>query len=414
MIDTHRIAGLRRWSTRLARASRGALVDVSWLPLVAAVIAFGVDILTPRATIDFYIVPILLCLRARSPRAPLYVAALCTPLMAIGYALSTEMGSQPMVSLINQLFLLAVDWGSALLIARILASSARATKAQRGLQLADRRKDEFLAILSHELRNPLAPIRSAADILGVPGVAPEKVRWASGMIKRQCARMGGLLDDLRDVARIAEGKLTLSLQPVSLASIIETAVEVANPLLDGRNHRLAVSLPAEPVMLRADPLRLSQVFSNLLTNAAKYTDPGGRIELTGVTADGTLTVSVKDNGIGIPPDSLASVFGLFSQMEGARTRSEGGMGIGLALAKGIVEMHRGTIEARSEGRGHGAEFIATLPLCLGSPSEGRPSPGALTGSVVTNRVARSERAEASVALGIASRQAKQERRELLR
>jgi signal transduction histidine kinase len=414
MIDTRRAVGLRSWSTRLARAIRVALADISWLPLVAAVIAFGVDILTPRAIIDFYIVPILLCLRARSPRAPLYVAALCTPLMAIGYVLSTEMGSQPMVSLINQLFLLAVDWGSALLIASILASSASARKAQRELQLADRRKDEFLAILSHELRNPLAPIRAAADILGVSGVAPERVRWASGLIKRQCARMARLLDDLRDVARIAEGKLALSLQPVSLASVIETAVEVAHPLLDGRNHRLAVSLPPEPVMLRADPLRLSQVFSNLLTNAAKYTDPGGHIELAGVITDGTLIVSVKDNGIGIPPDSLTSVFGMFSQMEGGSARSEGGMGIGLALAKGIVEMHRGTIEARSQGRGHGSEFIATLPLCAAAPGEGRPSLGALTGSVAVDRIGRSERAEASVALEIGSREAKQEGRELLR
>lgn len=363
MIDIRRAARLRIRSTRLARALRVALADVSWLPLLAAVIAFGVDILTPRAIIDFYIVPILLCLRARSPRAPLYVAAVCTPLMGIGYALSTEMGSQPMVSLINQLFLLAVDWGSALLIAGILAASADARKAQRELLQADRRKDEFLAILSHELRNPLAPIRTAADILAIPGVAPEKVRWASGMIKRQCARMTGLLDDLRDVARIAEGKLTLSLQPVALASIIEAAVEVAHPALDCKRHQLAVSLPAEPAMLRADPLRLSQVFSNLLMNAAKYTDPGGRIELTSVVADGRLMVSVKDNGIGIPPESLTSVFGLFSQMEGARTRSEGGMGIGLALAKGIIEMHRGTIEARSQGRGHGSEFVANLPLC---------------------------------------------------
>lgn len=383
MTDSRRAAGLHSWPTRLTRAIRVALADISWLPLVAAVIAFGVDILTPRAIIDFYIVPILLCLRARSPRAPLYVAALCTPLMAIGYALSTEMGSQPVVSLVNQLFLLAVDWGSALLIAGILAASADARKAQRELQEADRRKDEFLAILSHELRNPLAPIRTAADILSIPGVAPEKVRWASGMIKRQCARMAGLLDDLRDVARIAEGKLTLSLQPVAFASIIEAAVEVAHPALAGKKHRLAVSLPAEPAMLRADPLRLSQVFSNLLTNAAKYTDPGGRIELNSVVADGRLIVSVKDNGIGIPPESLTSVFGLFSQMEGARTRSEGGMGIGLALAKGIIEMHRGTIEARSQGRGHGSEFVANLPLCAVSPGEGRPSRGALTGSVVT-------------------------------
>jgi signal transduction histidine kinase len=369
MIDNRRGAGLRVWSTQCARTIRVVLADISWLPLVAALIAFGVDILTPRATIDFYIVPILLCLRARSPRAPLYVAALCTPLMVIGFGLSTETGSQPIVSLINQLFLLAVDWGSALMIASLLKSSVAARKAQQDLLQADRRKDEFLAILCHELRNPLAPIRTAADILAIPGVKPERVRWASGMIERQCVRMAGLLDDLLDVARIAEGKLTLSLQPVAVAHVIEAAVEVARPAIDSKNHQLGVGLPAEPAILRADPLRLSQVFANLLTNAAKYTDPGGRIELTGAVRDGRLTVCVKDNGIGIPPEALTRIFGLFSQTEGARTRAEGGIGVGLALAKGIVEMHRGTIEARSRGRGQGSEFIATLPLCVADPAD---------------------------------------------
>ena len=388
MIDIRRGAGLRTFSARVARATRAALADVSWLPLVAAAIAFVVDVLKPRAVIDFYIVPILLCLRARSPRAPLYVAALCTPLMAIGYALSTEMGSEPVASLVNQVVMLIIDWGSALIIASMLTAGAAARRAQLELEQADRHKDEFLAILSHELRNPLAPIRTAADILSVPGITPEQLRWASGMITRQSVRMAALLDDLLDVARIAEGKLTLSLQTVPFTGIIDAALEVARPTLDRKNHRLSVCLPPEPAIVHADPLRMSQVFSNLLTNAAKYTDSGGRIDLTGTVADGRLTVSVRDNGIGMPPEALSRVFGLFSQMEGARTRSEGGMGIGLALAKGIIEMHRGTIEARSAGRGHGSEFIATLPLSALSPNEERPSPGVLAGSVAADRVAR--------------------------
>jgi signal transduction histidine kinase/ActR/RegA family two-component response regulator len=372
MIQIRRGAGLRTWPARIGLAIRVVLADISWAPFLAALIAFGVDILTPRAIIDFYIVPILLCLRARSPRAPLYVAALCTPLMAIGFGLSTEMGSEPTVSLINQLFMLAVDWGSALVIASMLKTSAAAEKAQRELERADRHKDEFLAILSHELRNPLAPIRTAADILAAPGVTSEKLRWAGGLIRRQSARMAGLLDDLLDVTRIAEGKLALSLQPVSFTGIIEAAIEVARPALDRKSHRLSVSLPAEAAMLRADALRLSQVFSNLLSNAAKYTDPGGRIELNGAVEGGTLTVSVRDNGIGIPPEALTRVFGLFSQMEGGKARAEGGLGIGLALAKGIVELHRGTIEARSAGRGHGSEFIVVLPLCAREPPAALP------------------------------------------
>lgn len=360
--DPRRGAGSGTRAARLARAIRGVVADVSWLPLVAVAIAFPVDIVTPRAVMDFYIVPVLLCLRARAPRAPVYVAALCTPLMVIGYELAPDGGLPPGLALINQVLLMIAVWLSAIVIASLLKRTVAAREAQQELERADRSKDQFLAILSHELRNPLAPIRTAADILSASSVTPDQLRWASGMIRRQCVRMAGLLDDLFDVARIAEGKLTLNLQLVSLASVIDAAIEVARPSLDRKSHRLSVSLPAEPAMLWADPLRLSQVFSNLLTNAAKYTDPGGQIELTATRDGGRLAVSVKDNGIGIPPEALTGVFGLFSQIEAVNARAEGGMGIGLALAKGIVQLHGGTIEARSRGRGHGSEFIASLPL----------------------------------------------------
>ena len=368
MIGIHRGARLRGGAARLSRASRAALADASWAPVITAFMAFGVDIVTPRAIIDFYFVPILLCLRARSPRTPLYVAVLCTPLMAIGYQLSPPSGLPPVASRMNQLFMLIVIWGGALMISSMLKATAAAKEARRDLEQADRRKDEFLAVLSHELRNPLAPIRTAADILLAPGVTPEQLLWASGMIKRQSVRMARLLDQLLDVARIAEGKLTLNLEVASLASIVDAAIEVARPALDRKHHQLTVRLPSKPALLLADPLRLSQVFSNLLTNAAKYTDPGGRIELTAAMEVTRLRVSVKDNGIGIPPEALTRVFGLFSQMEGARTRAEGGVGIGLALAKGIVELHGGTIEARSQGRGYGSEFVTSLPLSAPQPA----------------------------------------------
>ena len=374
-------AGLRTRVARLARASQPALADVSWAPVITAFIAFGVDIVTPRAIIDFYFVPILLCLRARSPRTPIHIAALCTPMMMIGYALSPQMGFVPSITLSNQLFMLIVVWGGALMIRSMLKATAAAKEAKQQLERADRRKDEFLAILAHELRNPLAPIRTAADILTTPGVTPEQVRWASDMIRRQCVRMAGLLDDLFEVARIAEGKLTLRLQLVSLASIVDAAIELARPAIDRKRHRLSVSLPSEPAMLRADPLRLPQVFSNLLTNAAKYTDPGGCIELA-AAIDGRLRVSVRDNGIGMPPEALTRVFGLFSQMEAGNARAEGGMGIGLALAKGIVELHGGTVEARSRGRGHGSEFVTSLPL--GARPSAAPLP--VNGEAATAKV----------------------------
>lgn len=362
MTETRRGAGSRTSPAQMARASLRALTEVPWVPFAAALLAFAVDMMTPRPIIDFYIIPILLCLRARSPRIPLYAAALCTPLMAIGYELSPEIGSSPTVSRINLLSMLIIVWGGALMIASLLKVSAAAAHAKQQLEEADQRKDEFLAMLSHELRNPLAPIRTAADILETATVTAEQLRWAGGMIRRQAVRMAGLLDDLFDVARIAEGKLALSLQLTSFSSIIDAAIEVAGPALDRKSHRLTVSLPAEPTMLQADPLRLSQVFSNLLTNAAKYTDPRGHIDLTAVSGQGSLRVSIRDNGIGIPAEALTRVFTLFSQMEGTNARAEGGMGIGLALAKGIVDLHGGAIEAQSGGRGRGSEFIVTLPL----------------------------------------------------
>ncbi len=229
---------------------------------------------------------------------------------------------------------------------------------------AEQRKDAFLATLSHELRNPLAPIRTAAHILASPVLRPEQLAWARQVIQRQTTHMACLLDDLLDVARISRGKLVLKKDRVNFSSIVDSAVEATRPLLDEKHHRLLVCLPSSETLLDADPLRVSQVLSNLLANAAKYTDPRGQIELTARVEAATLRISVKDNGIGIPREALGQVFAMFWQLEGGAGRSEGGLGIGLAFVKGLVELHGGTIEARSAGPGRGSEFIVRLPTSL--------------------------------------------------
>ena len=237
-----------------------------------------------------------------------------------------------------------------------------ALKAQTDmLRDMDRRKDEFLATLSHELRNPLAPIRQAAVIAATEDLSPERRRWATDMIRRQVLNMSLLLDDLLDVARITRGTLQLRTDTTELATVIAAAVETARPLLDAKRHRFENELPSEPTAFVADPLRLAQVLSNLLTNAAKYTDEGGSIRLVAHASTDQVVIRVQDNGIGIPAEALPRIFTMFSQAPEARNRSEGGLGIGLALAKGLVELHSGTIEAQSAGLGRGSTFIVTLP-----------------------------------------------------
>lgn len=241
-------------------------------------------------------------------------------------------------------------------------AEARLLAAQAALREADRRKDEFLATLAHELRNPLAPIRSAAQVLNSPRLDAAQSSWARQVIQRQVEHMARLLDDLLDVARITRGKLQIRKELVDLASIVDTAVEAARPLVDARRHQLTVELPASSPSIDADPVRLAQVLSNLLTNAAKYTDPGGRIELAAQVEDAALRVRVRDNGIGLSSSELASAFEMFSQSEGAHSRAQGGLGIGLALVKGLVRLHGGTVSAYSPGPGQGSEFTVVLPL----------------------------------------------------
>ncbi len=236
----------------------------------------------------------------------------------------------------------------------------RATEAS--LRDADRRKDLFLATLAHELRNPLAPIRNAAQILSSPRLAPEQLSWVQTVIQRQAKHMALLLDDLLDVARITQDKLNLKKETVTLASVVDAAVEAARPAIEKKQHELIVATPPSALMLYGDPVRLSQVLLNLLTNAAKYTDAGGRIQLSCKAEDGRVTISVSDNGIGIAPEAMPRIFTMFAQIDEAVTRSEGGLGIGLALVKGITELHSGAVGVKSDGPGRGSEFSVCLPL----------------------------------------------------
>ncbi len=234
------------------------------------------------------------------------------------------------------------------------------SEANASLREADRRKDEFLATLAHELRNPLAPVRSAVQVIKIKGPSDPDLDWSRDVIERQVARMARLLDDLLDVSRITRGTLELRRQRVELSAVVDDAVETSRPIIERGGHELRISLPAGPVHLDADPVRLAQIFGNLLNNAAKYTDVGGRIDLRAERAGDDVVVSVKDTGIGIAADVLPRLFDMFSQAEPALERSQGGLGIGLSLVKGLVELHGGTIVARSEGPGRGSEFIVRL------------------------------------------------------
>jgi len=226
---------------------------------------------------------------------------------------------------------------------------------------ADRRKDEFLAILAHELRNPLAPVRSAAQYLKLKGSENPELRRPIEMIDRQVAQMSRLIDDLLDVSRISRGVLGIRRAGVLASAVVDAAVDASRDELHAQGHRLRTNIPDEPIMLLADRDRLVQVLCNLLGNAAKYTPPGGQLELAVAATDDLLRISVKDDGIGIPPEKLTEIFELFARVDPSLDR-QGGLGIGLTLVRQLVELHGGTIEARSPGVGHGSEFVLELPV----------------------------------------------------
>jgi two-component system CheB/CheR fusion protein len=226
---------------------------------------------------------------------------------------------------------------------------------------AERRKDQFLAMLAHELRNPLAPIRNAVELMRQVETGDPAFQPSREMVERQVKHLARLVDDLLDVSRINQGSIRLRKEAVDLGAIVQRAVEATRPLIDGRGHELTVQLPTDPVRLEADPTRLEQVIANLLNNAAKYTMPGGHVHVQAAQEGNEAVVRVRDNGIGVPPDVLDRVFEPFVQSEGSLARSEGGLGIGLTLVRSLVEMHGGSVEAHSPGLGQGSEFVLRLP-----------------------------------------------------
>jgi signal transduction histidine kinase len=259
---------------------------------------------------------------------------------------------------------------------------ARAEEALRhseaSLQEADRRKDEFLATLAHELRNPLAPIRNALHLLRVASdrVSMERVH---GMLDRQVTHMVRLLDELLEVSRISRGVIELQRRRLDLAAVVADAVEGSRPSIEHGGHRLDVSLPPEAVCVDGDGMRLAQVLSNILNNVAPYTDPGGHIALALRKAGAEAVVEVSDTGIGIAADKLADLFTMFGQIDRRDPRSQGGLGIGLALAQRLAQMHGGRVEAASEGPGRGSRFTLRLPLAVDKPGEKPPERPAADG-----------------------------------
>jgi len=247
---------------------------------------------------------------------------------------------------------------------------------------ADRRKDEFLATLAHELRNPLAPIRNSVSLLRLSGSAgPPRQVWE--MMDRQVGHMVRLVDDLMEVSRITRGKIELRRSVLDVADVIAAAVETSRPLIEGAHHHLSIMLPPERLYVDADSVRLAQVFSNLLNNAVRYTDPGGRIGIAAQRDDGNAVVTVSDTGIGIAPEALPQVFDMFVQGHARDSRAQSGLGIGLTLVRSLVEMHGGSVRARSAGPGRGSEFVVRLPLARPDaprvPASTRDAPTRLPG-----------------------------------
>ena len=255
-------------------------------------------------------------------------------------------------------------WGTQLDITERKRLEEELRRRAEELVAADRRKDQFLAMLAHELRNPLAPIRNAVELMRQVETVDPSFQPAREMVERQVKHLARLVDDLLDVSRITRGSIRLRKEVVDLGTVLQRAVEGIGPLITSRGHKLTVEPPREPVRLEADPTRLEQVISNLLDNAAKYTMPGGHIRLAAAREGGEAVVRVRDTGIGVPHDVLDRVFEPFVQSDGSLARSEGGLGVGLTLVRSLVEMHGGRVEASSPGLGQGSEFVIRLPTRL--------------------------------------------------
>ncbi len=254
--------------------------------------------------------------------------------------------------------------------AELEASTELLRESEDALRETDRRKDEFLAMLAHELRNPLAPIRNAVEYLRMRAQEDPSVRWSHDAIDRQVVHLTRLVDDLLDVSRITRGRLEIRRTRADLVEILRGAVDTAQALVQERGQRLHVTLPAEPVWIEADLVRMTQVFLNLFDNASKFTSEGGTIWLSIEREEGRALVRLRDTGTGITQDELPQLFQMFYQIRRSTTEAQGGLGIGLALVRQLVELHGGTVEAVSEGRDLGAEFIVQLPVLVESPAEG--------------------------------------------
>jgi signal transduction histidine kinase len=286
---------------------------------------------------------------------------------------------------------------------RVTERTAALQASEELLREAGRRKDEFLATLAHELRNPLAPIRNAIHFLKLRGPGTSDVQWASEVIDRQVHGLGRLIDDLMDISRINQGRIELRRRQVALDAVLAEAVETIQPQIDGSGHKLTIVQPPARLLLDADPARLSQALMNLLSNAAKYTDPGGQIEVRVVAEGGTALVAVRDNGMGIQPHRLEEVFEMFSQEEPALSRAKGGLGIGLALTRRLVQLHGGNVTARSEGLGKGSEFLVRIPVVGSQPvteAETVPAPAAATAAVGLRILVADDNFDAAETLGV--------------
>ena len=273
------------------------------------------------------------------------------------------------------------------------------TEQAQALIEADRRKDEFLATLAHELRNPLAPIRSSLYILKLTGKAEGTVARIYDLLERQVKHLVRLVDDLMEVSRISRGRIELRKEPIDVQTVILNAIETSRPLIDDAGHQLEVEVPDEPIGLDADPVRLAQVVTNLLNNAAKYTDSGGHIWLAARREGTNAVISVRDNGRGIRPDILPRVFDLFAQTTGGHDHSHGGLGIGLTLVRSLVELHGGSVEAHSEGPRRGSEFVVRLPLAA-SATAAPESPAAGEGMPSRRVVVVDDNRDAADSLGV--------------
>jgi signal transduction histidine kinase len=327
---------------------------------------------------------------------PLEGETVCYPLRigertlgALALGGSRKLEARDLVTLQELVNRAAIALDNARLYSSLQREIVRSRQAEESLQDANRRKDEFLAMLSHELRNPLAPIRNAVEVIRRLAPPDPKLSMARDVVDRQVSLLARLVEELLDVSRISQGKIHLKKEPVDLARVIAHSLETARPLVDARGQTLSLSVPAAPVWLSADFARLSQVVSNLLNNASKYTPEGGRIELSASAAEGEASISVRDNGAGIERELLDKVFELFVQGERALDRGQGGLGIGLTLVKRLVELHQGRVQVLSDGLGKGATFTVTLP-CISAvdaqPRVRQSAPAAADSRVYGRRV----------------------------